>query len=160
MLGLLLSEITKFYTGSTHLKLLSSWYGIVGEILLNCLYNNFSLIYFSQKIFSQTCPSGRRVSRIDADFRRSTRLVGVQLIPQRSNKFNRVIENLPSALGVHGWSRKWDTEFVQLFVPARAFNVLDWVSNISWLMLGVLVIKFSGSKTRHTQSDGPIYFII
>ena len=43
------------------------------------------------------------------------------------------------------------TEVVQLWVPVRAFNVLDWVSNISGLMLGVLVIKFSGSKTRHTQ---------
>ena len=42
------------------------------------------------------------------------------------------------------------TEFVQLWVPERAFNLLDWVSNISGLMLGVLVIKFSGSKTRHT----------
>jgi VanZ family protein len=31
------------------------------------------------------------------------------------------------------------TEVIQLWVPARSFNPLDWVANMSGLVLGLLV---------------------
>ncbi|MBN1185601.1 MAG: VanZ family protein [Bacteroidales bacterium] len=34
------------------------------------------------------------------------------------------------------------TEFVQIFVPARAFNILDWVANVSGIVIGLIVISF------------------
>jgi VanZ family protein len=41
------------------------------------------------------------------------------------------------------------TEFVQIFVPFRAFNVLDWVANLSGIMLGLLVIKIQDSRRKN-----------
>jgi len=38
------------------------------------------------------------------------------------------------------------TEFVQLWVPERAFNVLDWVANLSGIGLGLIVIIILESR--------------
>ncbi len=40
------------------------------------------------------------------------------------------------------------TEFVQIFVPARAFNVLDWVANVSGIAVGVIVIKIVEGRSK------------
>jgi VanZ family protein len=38
------------------------------------------------------------------------------------------------------------TEVVQLWVPARAFNPLDWLSNVAGVILGVGVIRLIGTR--------------
>jgi VanZ family protein len=39
------------------------------------------------------------------------------------------------------------TELVQLWVPERAFNPLDWISNVSGIFVGLIVIIMS-EKTK------------
>jgi VanZ family protein len=38
------------------------------------------------------------------------------------------------------------TEFVQLWVPERAFNIMDWVANVSGIGLGIVIIVAAGRK--------------
>jgi VanZ family protein len=40
------------------------------------------------------------------------------------------------------------TEFVQLWVPTRAFNVLDWVANVAGIVLGVVIIKIKDRRSK------------
>jgi VanZ family protein len=40
------------------------------------------------------------------------------------------------------------SEVVQLWVPSRAFNVLDWVANVSGILVGILVIKIADSRLK------------
>jgi VanZ family protein len=35
------------------------------------------------------------------------------------------------------------TELVQLWVPERAFNPVDWISNVAGLVIGVVIIKMT-----------------
>jgi VanZ family protein len=35
------------------------------------------------------------------------------------------------------------TEFVQIWVPGRSFNVFDWVANVSGMLVGVGMIKLA-----------------
>ncbi len=39
------------------------------------------------------------------------------------------------------------TEFVQLWVPERAFNILDWVANVSGIAVGLLLIRLAKNQT-------------
>jgi len=39
------------------------------------------------------------------------------------------------------------TEFVQLWVPGRAFNIMDWVANVAGLGLGTLGIGLGRKRT-------------
>jgi VanZ family protein len=45
------------------------------------------------------------------------------------------------------------TEVVQLWVPARAFNVMDWVANVAGIVLGVVVIKIKDSRRKILRND-------
>jgi VanZ family protein len=38
------------------------------------------------------------------------------------------------------------TEVIQLFIPARMFNLWDWVGNVSGVMIGLLIIIIAGKK--------------
>jgi VanZ family protein len=38
------------------------------------------------------------------------------------------------------------TELVQLWVPARAFNLFDWVSNVAGIVLGMTILVFWNRK--------------
>ncbi len=38
------------------------------------------------------------------------------------------------------------TEVVQLWVPSRSFNPMDWVSNVSGIILGLLVMNLLKRK--------------
>ena len=40
------------------------------------------------------------------------------------------------------------TEVVQLWVPVRTFNPMDWVSNVAGVLVGLLVIAVAGRTTR------------
>jgi len=40
------------------------------------------------------------------------------------------------------------TEFVQIWVPSRSFNVLDWVANVAGIGLGVVVIKIQEGRWK------------
>jgi VanZ family protein len=40
------------------------------------------------------------------------------------------------------------TEFVQLWVPARAFNIFDWVANVAGVGIGVVVIRVSNYRLK------------
>jgi VanZ family protein len=41
------------------------------------------------------------------------------------------------------------TEVVQLWVPERAFNPMDWISNVAGICVGIIVIIFYG------KAEGP-----
>jgi len=38
------------------------------------------------------------------------------------------------------------TEFIQIWVPERAFNVMDWVANVAGIFLGVVIIKIQDQR--------------
>ena len=38
------------------------------------------------------------------------------------------------------------TEFVQLWVPSRAFNFFDWIANVSGIAVGLLVIRIAKKR--------------
>jgi hypothetical protein len=40
------------------------------------------------------------------------------------------------------------SEVVQLWVPARSFNVMDWVANVAGMLIGLKVIRIKGSKIK------------
>jgi VanZ family protein len=40
------------------------------------------------------------------------------------------------------------TEVVQLWVPARSFSVLDWLSNVAGILMGLLIIRIIGSRLK------------
>jgi VanZ family protein len=41
------------------------------------------------------------------------------------------------------------TEFVQLWVPTRSFNIMDWVANVSGIFLGMVVIKIKDRRLKN-----------
>jgi VanZ family protein len=50
------------------------------------------------------------------------------------------------------------SEVVQLWVPARTFNVMDWVANMAGILLGVLIIRirFSRLNTKNCRFLTPV----
>lgn len=40
------------------------------------------------------------------------------------------------------------TEVVQLWVPARTCSLLDWLSNVTGILLGLLIIRIIGSRLK------------
>jgi VanZ family protein len=40
------------------------------------------------------------------------------------------------------------SEVVQLWVPARSFNVMDWVANVAGILLGLIFIKIVEKKGK------------
>jgi VanZ family protein len=40
------------------------------------------------------------------------------------------------------------TEIVQIWVPSRSFNVMDWVANVAGIMLGVVAIKITKGSVQ------------
>jgi len=43
------------------------------------------------------------------------------------------------------------TEFAQLWVPARAFNVMDWVANVAGILIGLIVIKIGETRLKSNR---------
>jgi VanZ family protein len=43
------------------------------------------------------------------------------------------------------------TEFIQLWVPSRAFNVFDMVSNVSGIVLGVVIIRITDVRWKKEE---------
>jgi VanZ family protein len=41
------------------------------------------------------------------------------------------------------------TEMIQLWVPSRSFNLMDWVSNVSGVAIGLAVILFLRMRQSH-----------
>jgi len=40
------------------------------------------------------------------------------------------------------------TEIIQIWVPERAFNVMDWVANVTGIILGTILIKIKDSRRK------------
>jgi VanZ family protein len=40
------------------------------------------------------------------------------------------------------------SEVVQLWVPARSFNVMDWVANVAGILLGVIIIRIQDLRRK------------
>ena len=40
------------------------------------------------------------------------------------------------------------TEFIQLWVPTRSFNIMDWVANVTGILLGTILIKIKDSRLK------------
>jgi len=44
------------------------------------------------------------------------------------------------------------TEFVQLWVPDRTFNMIDWFSNMAGATVGLIIVKVEGRKTEDVKT--------
>ena len=44
------------------------------------------------------------------------------------------------------------TEFIQLWIPTRAFNLFDWLANLAGIGLGVIIIQTKDSRSK--KKDG------
>jgi len=45
------------------------------------------------------------------------------------------------------------TEFVQLWVPNRTFNMIDWFANMAGVAVGLIVVKIDEEISRHKLQD-------
>lgn len=45
------------------------------------------------------------------------------------------------------------TEGVQLWVPARTFNVFDWVANMAGIGIGLLVIRMMNERLKNQEKN-------
>jgi uncharacterized membrane protein len=45
------------------------------------------------------------------------------------------------------------SEVVQLWVPARSFNVMDWVANVAGILLGVMIIRIQNLRSLPAGSQ-------
>jgi VanZ family protein len=43
------------------------------------------------------------------------------------------------------------TECIQIWVPTRSFNIMDWVANVAGIGLGVIVIKIAEGRFKNAE---------